>query len=51
MKLNERFFSAAEGDMPEYKDYCRLLRFVTTRRKLSAAVICSAFVAEDQGEN
>ena len=34
--------------MPEYKDYCRLLRFVTTRRKLSAAVICSAFVAEDR---
>jgi len=48
---NERFFSAAEGYMPEYKDYCRLLRFVTTRRKLSAAVICSEFVAEDQGEN
>ena len=34
--------------MPEYKDYCRLLRFVTTRRKLSAAVICSEFVAEDR---
>ena len=47
-EIKRTFFFSSGGDMPEYKDYCRLLRFVTTRRKLSAAVICSAFVAEDR---